>query len=396
MERMASFGSMMPPSPSAPGGYYPPGRITSHGSTGMAPPPYHGPPSRTGSHSSNAPPPPPPHDYYGRAVSGDHGRQYSGRHESWTRAPSTGSVPPPPMPGYYSGGPPPPPPPPGAYTAREHSLAHNPLQDATISQPANLHAFDTAGRQGSGYWHHGPPPPPPPSNMRSPSNGGRTVSGSKSNMPPPGRSSSYGRYMSGGGGPRHPADTNNPSSSSSYSVDYALAQQWSGTTAPQDFDKTGSGMYPNTDRPSRSPRRSHDGTDYSKHYQEQHHASSSMPRPDVVKRMTSNQNESVETKPDLQEGRSVKRAALNRDNSTASNRLKAQYVPELLSVRPKPMDEQMRMLSNSMKQSTITEGETDRPKPLSIDERSSTLDKVAMEAFIMSKPTPLGSGERTT
>jgi hypothetical protein len=93
-----------------------------------------------------------------------------------------------------------------------------------------------------------------------------------------------------------------------------------------------------------------------------------MPRPDLVKRMTSNQNEDFETKPDFSgEGRSIKRAALNRDNSMASNRLKAEYAPGALK-RPIPLDKDMRMLSASMEQSSLGGGA--RPKPLLTEERT--------------------------
>jgi hypothetical protein len=47
----------------------------------------------------------------------------------------------------------------------------------------------------------------------------------------------------------------------------------------------------------------------------------------MIKRMTSNQNETVDTKRDLV-GPSIKRAALNRDQSAAANRLKAASLPE--------------------------------------------------------------------
>jgi hypothetical protein len=95
-------------------------------------------------------------------------------------------------------------------------------------------------------------------------------------------------------------------------------------------------------------------------------ADGGLPRPDVVKRMTSNQNEDVETKRDLTgDGRSIKRAALNRDNSMASNRLKEKFAPGAIK-KPMALDHEMRMLSASMEQSSLDT----KPKPLGLDERS--------------------------
>jgi hypothetical protein len=63
------------------------------------------------------------------------------------------------------------------------------------------------------------------------------------------------------------------------------------------------------------------------------------PRPQIVKRDTSHQNETVETK------HKVKRAAFNRDNSLASNTLKQQYMPEYFS--------DVKKLSDSFGKSTL-------------------------------------------
>jgi len=97
----------------------------------------------------------------------------------------------------------------------------------------------------------------------------------------------------------------------------------------------------------------------------QHHADH-VSRPDMIKRMTSNQNEDFDTKRDFDgEGRSIKRAALNRDSSAAANALKEKYAPGALK-RPVALDREMRMLSTSMEQSTLDS----KPKPLFQDERS--------------------------
>ena len=88
----------------------------------------------------------------------------------------------------------------------------------------------------------------------------------------------------------------------------------------------------------------------------------SVPRPDIVKRDTSHQNENYETKP------SIKRAALNRDNSLASNRLKEQYMPEFYNGRF-DTDREMKMLSDNFEQSTLNSALKPKPKALSSEER---------------------------
>eukprot|EP00548_Thalassiothrix_antarctica_P006351 CAMPEP_0194146226 /NCGR_PEP_ID=MMETSP0152-20130528/20465_1 /TAXON_ID=1049557 /ORGANISM="Thalassiothrix antarctica, Strain L6-D1" /LENGTH=571 /DNA_ID=CAMNT_0038846705 /DNA_START=31 /DNA_END=1746 /DNA_ORIENTATION=+ len=89
-------------------------------------------------------------------------------------------------------------------------------------------------------------------------------------------------------------------------------------------------------------------------------------RPDIVKRVTSNQNENVETKRDLHSNQSVKRAAFNRDQSKTSNRLKEKYSPMAVSpssssrnkrpspVKPITVIDGMRSLSISKADEWIT------------------------------------------
>ena len=74
---------------------------------------------------------------------------------------------------------------------------------------------------------------------------------------------------------------------------------------------------------------------------------SNLPRPSMVKRDTSNQNETCETKP------SIKRAALNRDNSAAANRLKEQYMPEFYNNGRFDSEQEMRTLSDNLEVSTL-------------------------------------------
>jgi hypothetical protein len=124
-------------------------------------------------------------------------------------------------------------------------------------------------------------------------------------------------------------------------------------------------------------------------------------RPNIVKRATSNQNETIETKPDLR-GPSVKRAALNRDNSLVSNRLKAEYMNGTLQETATfDSEKEVRNLSGNLEQTTLhaetvastTKTYEPRPKRLTASERTSTIDKIAME--LMTQPDPLRSGSRS-
>jgi hypothetical protein len=113
----------------------------------------------------------------------------------------------------------------------------------------------------------------------------------------------------------------------------------------------------------------------------------SLPRPQIVKRDTSHQNENVETK------HSVKRAALNRDNSLASNRLKQEYMPEYYN--EKVNDTVMRRLSANLEQSTLVDAnrkETSKPQSLTETSRVSTFDVISRD--LMSKPEPLLASDR--
>jgi len=119
-----------------------------------------------------------------------------------------------------------------------------------------------------------------------------------------------------------------------------------------------------------------------------------LPRPDMVKRATSNQNETLETHPSLV-GPSVKRAALNRDSSAAANRLKEQYIPGFVK-RQTPFDDEKEMgsLRDSLEQSTLATSEVAKPKPLTDAERTSSIDHIAMD--LMVKPVALSSTSRSS
>ena len=187
-----------------------------------------------------------------------------------------------------------------------------------------------------------------------------------------------------------------------YAVDAAVASAWSGQDA-QEIAKswsTGSG-----------------GDEYDRRRSPPEGGAKA--RPDLVKRATSNQNETVETRPSLQ-GPSVKRAALNRDNSLASNLLKEQYVPGYRKSGTFNPEHAMSQLTENMEQSTLETGQespllqpplggdgdddgTDptadatatqvHPKPLTRNERMTTFDHIAMD--LMVKPVLLTSSARS-
>jgi len=348
--------SAYPPGGNASTAHYPAGRHTSYGSQGAMPPQF--PPSRDGSRVV----PPSSVDLYPN-IPPEERQQSFGSTSSWARIPSNGAPPPPP----YGGSP---------YQmrsgsfgnmSRDHSLSYNPLRDASLSAPANQLAFE---RGGSGYWSSNGNPsnlPPPP----------------QQGMPPVySNSSGSSRYMSG---PNRGDEPPIPKSQQAapYSLDPDLAKNWS--AQPQDYEKV-AGMFEEGMSKSWST-----GIAMDNQTSNIRESDPVLPRPDIVKRMTSNQNEDLETKPDLQPGRSVKRAALNRDNSMASNRLKEQYPPTSTSgslKKPVVLDSEMRSLSISTEQISLdamnaidhsTSTSTVKPNPLSQGERTSTIDKIAMD-----------------
>jgi len=111
-----------------------------------------------------------------------------------------------------------------------------------------------------------------------------------------------------------------------------------------------------------------------------------VPKPHIVKRDTSNQNESFDTKP------SIKRVALNRDNSLASNLLKQEFMPEYFN-RNFDAEKEVRSLSTNLEQSTIDVARP-KPKPLGDGERMTTMDFITMD--LMAKPLPIMKDDRLT
>jgi hypothetical protein len=111
-------------------------------------------------------------------------------------------------------------------------------------------------------------------------------------------------------------------------------------------------------------------------------------KPDLIKRATSNQNETMDTKPDF-DGKCVKRAALNRDSSQAANALKAKYMPGYFD--PKV---EVERLSSNFEQSTLEPTLPPKPAQFTNQDRMMTLDMAALDLVI--KPTMLRMTSRST
>ncbi|GAX12184.1 hypothetical protein FisN_1Hh110 [Fistulifera solaris] len=339
-------------------------RITSTGSFGPPPPGAYPPGYRYPSYGSVGPPPQPPPAAYQHMASG-------GRYESW------GSLP-------------------GFSWDREHSLGQNPLPHVSLGHPIPYTTFREASRGYSGPWaypgHWGPPPPngyPP-----YPYHSGGPPQSPQGGYPAPARDysgSSLMQYPS-------PTQTHNKGASNSrgstpgsgppsprYEVDPVVASTWSARN-PADEEIARSWSNSSGDGVGGPPALPGLSTDNPRR--------AGAPRPDLVKRATSNQNETLETKPGLQ-GPSVKRCALNRDSSAAANRLKEQYIPGFTKrTDPEQFEQEMHLLSSNFEQSTLGPETTVKPKPISTTARISTLDEIAMD--LMTRPEPLLKSGRST
>jgi hypothetical protein len=258
-------------------------------------------------------------------------------------------------------------------SGRDHSLSFNPLIGASISRPAERGSF------GSGYWGEQisptaraviPPPPPPP--------------GAYGGLP----------YLSGGseGGPIPPGPYRNPSPSNSatpsppYNVDMSIARSWSGG----EIQRTWSGEHlpapPSYDgHPRPIPGADHSPPRGLQYAYGEPQRNGSIPRPTMVKRDTSNQNETYETKP------SIKRAALNRDQSATSNRLKQEYMPDYFNREMETLQETTEQIRLSP---SPAPREQARPKPLGEESRVTTMDAIANE--LMARPAPLLADSRVS
>jgi hypothetical protein len=380
-----------------PAPFVPAGRNSSSGSLGMAPP-YH--------HTSvgGPPPPPPPPDFYGRMSSGDQRREFSNSSLGSWGAPYPYPPPPPPpgvqgMPLQRSGSWTIPLPPPSPHHGshhqrsgswgggRENSLSWNPLIGASVSRPADREYFENSGRGSSGYWgepssprSHYPMPPPP---------------GAYEGVP----------YMSSGSLPgyshgayRNPPPPTSNTPSPPYDVDASIARSWSGGG---EVGRTWSGEYPPPHDGDMGPPPPYDGRprpvvggDASPPRGGPHRSSvnSHLPRPTMVKRDTSNQNESYETKAPL------KRAALNRDQSETSNRLKQEYMPDYYN-RQFDTEREMQTLQETTEQIRLSPGPVqlvEQPKPHAIGQggRVTTMDVITMD--LLAKPVPFSEENRMT
>jgi len=283
----------------------PPGRNNSRGRTGM-------PFMNSGPHPQSFPP-----DYNGRTYSGETRREFSmgslGSSPSYhvpssqgtLRIPSEGSMhqrsgswtyqpyPDPPhrgpnrqRSGSWNGG----------GSGREHSFSFNPLPGAIINQAAPRAAFD---QRSSWFLNQMPaeaqqPPPlisavPVPNSYYGPS------------QPDPYRRRAYS--------PAH-SDTSSPPYN-----DLNIAKSWSDGEAPPHYRQSQFDGHPQPVA----------GADTSPARRLESNRSKGLLRPAQLKRDTSNQNETVESKP-----HKIKRATLNRDQSATSNRLKQQFPSEVL------------------------------------------------------------------
>lgn len=376
-----------------PGAVLPPGRANSMGSIGSV--------GSIFSQFGRGQPPSSVPDYYGRVAYGEPIREFSNgslgstnppylppsqayhqRSGSWTQPP-----PPPPYPhrqrsGSWGGG------------GREHSFSMNPLQYTNINRPAPVEAFDQSGRVGSWNGHHNFPPPPPGSQPGAPpypvpppasqAYGGlgfRTGSSDGSSMGTVGSVASphpgpYRQVHS----PPHLANTPSPP----YDA-LGVAKTWTGGGAPPPPGTYGHSQY--GEHPQSVP-----GTDTSpqRGAADPHHVYGSMPRPAMVKRDTSNQNESYETKPSR-----IKKAALNRDQSATSNRLKQQYVPELFNKDMQSLHEETGKIRLN---SPVPDRSHVIPRPTAMDMRGRETTVEALTRYFLDEPPPqpgpLKAGDR--
>jgi len=303
---------------------YPPG--SREGSYGPPPPPGHYP---YGGHGG-MPPPPRTNSGFSTPTASTDERQYPypahGRYESWGSA-----VPPPPMPpGYVR-----------SWDAREHSLGQFALPHASIGHPASYATFGPPAYSPHHSPHHSPHPPPPPPGHYPPA---YAYSGGPPPPPPPGPYAA-GPHIPSYGSPSRPP----------YAIDPSVASTWSGQPEGE-IIKTLSGEETAAESSGASPAL--------------HRPPIVGVKPDIVKRATSNQNETFETKPDLAGG-AVKRAALNRDSSAAANRLKELSFPDEFKNGKFDVAKEVHELSQDMGRSSL--GKQAPPAPAR-PERVSTLD----------------------
>mmetsp|Transcript_8753 Transcript_8753/g.21550 ORF Transcript_8753/g.21550 Transcript_8753/m.21550 type:complete len:721 (-) Transcript_8753:206-2368(-) len=272
---------------------------------------------------------------------------------------------------------------------RDHSFSMNPLQHTNVNRPAPTGAFDQ--RAGSGSWgpgpyygpspgpQHGPHPPPPPPSAYPPF---AYQSGS-----------SIGTIGSAGGSPYRQVPPSTHSTPSPTYDPMGVAKAWSGGGGPHPQGPYGPSQYEGHLSPvsgaNTSPQRGAEAAQ---------HPPGHLPRPGIVKRDTSNQNESYETKPSR-----IKKAALNRDQSATSNRLKQQYIPEVFNRDMQSLHEKtekIRLSSPVPPDSGREMPKPPKPQMLDMNARQSTVDAMeqAMTDFLFTQgppqPAPLSEGDR--
>ena len=319
----------------------------------LPPPPHAYPPgSREASFSTAVPPPPMPHQYPYTSNGSMPPPTSSGRFESWSSLPPV-----------YAAAPPP-----GGWGDREHSLGQFALPHASVGHPASYATFDPHRPPYSPHaapppayppvyaYSGGPLPPPPP--------------------PPPPAAAVYQTPLYGSSAAAPTGGMSPVTASSSprpkYSVDPSVASTWSGKpqeeilqTFSGDNDGERAPGIGDKDVPSPALHKPIVGV-----------------KPDIVKRATSNQNETFETKPDLIGG-AVKRAALNRDSSNAANRLKELCFPGQFKNGTFDVHKEVNELSADMGRSTLG-----TPVAPGQPQRESTLDMLPPIQDSISEESP--------
>jgi len=357
---------------------------------------HHSPPSREGSGSYYPPPPPLP---------GGDVRVMSA--SSFPGPPPAGAYPYPPSGSF-------PPPPPGRGAPRDNSLAGYPLRDASISSSARdsfvgsdverSRSYDEAYWQG--HQQYGPPPPggyayPPPSPYQgSPRHPSYPPHPQGYHHPSYGYpdQSAFDRRTSKSDIPQPPLPPQQQQQWSGQSSDFRrvadiIGQEDEDETDPHGYKRSHS-KSDGKDGPAKPKgglRRkiSGGGVIPSPPDGAIDELKSSLPRPDTVKRDTSHQCETEETK------RRVQRSRLQRDHSLAGVALKGgDAAHEALSPRDYEFsnpsskassgksgvssDLAMRALSASMRQSSIGVKDATKPPTLSAEQRLTTVDAVRM------------------
>lgn len=197
-------------------------------------------------------------------------------------------------------------------------------------------------------------------------------------------------YTPPGGGQQYHVPSGGYPPQSPYAVDPAVASQWSTQGMPpppyqhDGMHSTSQGQQtsqgpPPPPPPGTSPP-TNGYTDYQAHPypQQPQQPKATTPKPELVKRATSHQNETAETRHGY-DGQSVKRAFLSRDGSIASSRLKQEYngeeQKEAAPARPSALTLEERMSTLDLQPLE----ESDKPKTVKAGNRLSTYDALSLD-----------------